>query len=173
MTMPGRLIHYLNHARTANEIPTWWLVSWALMRPIGGESETTSPSCWGTHFLYLSNPPSGSLPIIPCYTSRHVCTKKAIMSSYCDNNVLCPIISLQIHQAGVNTSLGPGLAPHKVRVQQLRLRSVPVRSLYQPWHTGEMVQTLHLAILNHPFIYSFLYQTKCHGPSSEWGCVLF
>ena len=29
----------------------------------------TSPSCWGTHFLYLSNPPSGNLlPIIPCYT---------------------------------------------------------------------------------------------------------
>ena len=26
----------------------------------------TSPSCWGTHFLYLSNPPSGNLlPIIP------------------------------------------------------------------------------------------------------------
>ena len=26
----------------------------------------TSPSCWGIHFLYLSNPPSGNLlPIIP------------------------------------------------------------------------------------------------------------
>ena len=26
----------------------------------------TSPSCWGTHFLYISNPPSGNLPpIIP------------------------------------------------------------------------------------------------------------
>ena len=26
----------------------------------------TSPSCWGTHFLYLSNPPSGNLlPILP------------------------------------------------------------------------------------------------------------
>ena len=26
----------------------------------------TSPNCWGTHFLYLSNPPSGNLlPIIP------------------------------------------------------------------------------------------------------------
>ena len=39
------------------------------MRPIGGELVTTmtSPSCLGTHFLYLSNPPSGNLlPIIPC-----------------------------------------------------------------------------------------------------------
>ena len=39
------------------------------MWPIGGELLTTitSPSCWGTHFLYLSNPPSGNLlPIIPC-----------------------------------------------------------------------------------------------------------
>ena len=38
-------------------------------RPIGGESVTTitSPSCWGTRFLYLSNPPSGNLlPIFPC-----------------------------------------------------------------------------------------------------------
>ena len=38
------------------------------MRPIGGElvKTITSPSCWGTHFLYLSNPPSGNLlPIIP------------------------------------------------------------------------------------------------------------
>ena len=58
-----------DHARTANTIPTWWLVSWDLMRPIGGELVTTitSPSCWGTHFLYPSNPPSGNLlPIIPC-----------------------------------------------------------------------------------------------------------
>ena len=39
------------------------------MRPIGGELVTTitSPSCWGTHFLYLSNPPAGiPVPIIPC-----------------------------------------------------------------------------------------------------------
>ena len=39
------------------------------MRPIGEELVTTitSPSCWGTHFLYLSNPPPGNLlPIIPC-----------------------------------------------------------------------------------------------------------
>ena len=38
------------------------------MRSIGGELVTTitSPSCWGTHFLYLSNPPTGNLlPIIP------------------------------------------------------------------------------------------------------------
>ena len=58
-----------DHARTANTISSWWLVSWDLMRPIGGELVTTltSPSCWGTHFLYLSNPPSGNLlPIIPC-----------------------------------------------------------------------------------------------------------
>ena len=39
------------------------------MRPIGGDLVTTitSPSCWGTHFLYLSNPPAGiPVPIIPC-----------------------------------------------------------------------------------------------------------
>ena len=38
------------------------------MRPIGAELVTTimSPSCLGTHILYLSNPPSGNLlPIIP------------------------------------------------------------------------------------------------------------
>ena len=38
------------------------------MRPIGGELVTTitTPSCWGTHFLYLSNPPAGiPVPIIP------------------------------------------------------------------------------------------------------------
>ena len=38
------------------------------MWPIGGGLVTTitSPSCWGTHFLYLSNPKSGNLlPIIP------------------------------------------------------------------------------------------------------------
>ena len=47
---------------------TWWLVSWDLMWPIGGELVTTitPPSCWVTHFLYLSNPPSGNLlPMIP------------------------------------------------------------------------------------------------------------
>ena len=38
------------------------------MWPIGGELVTTitSPSCWGTHFLYHSNPSYGNLlPIIP------------------------------------------------------------------------------------------------------------
>ena len=38
------------------------------MWPIGGDLVTriTSANCWGTHFLYLSNPPSGNLlPIIP------------------------------------------------------------------------------------------------------------
>ena len=52
----------------SNTIPTWWLVSWDLIWPIGGELVTTitSPSCWRTHFLYLSKPPSGNLlPIIP------------------------------------------------------------------------------------------------------------
>ena len=60
---------FSDHAWTSNIIPTWWLVSWDLMWPIGGELVTTitSPSCWGTHFLYLSNPPSGNLlPIISC-----------------------------------------------------------------------------------------------------------
>ena len=63
---------FSDHAWTSNIIPTWWLVSWDFMWPIGGELVTTItyPSCWGTHFLYLSNPPSGNLlPIIPC--SRH------------------------------------------------------------------------------------------------------
>ena len=58
-TMPDRL---------SNIIPTWWLVSWDLMWPIGEELVTTITfaSCWGTHFLYLSNTPSGNLlPIIP------------------------------------------------------------------------------------------------------------
>ena len=40
------------------------------MRPIGGELVTTitSPSCWGTHFLYLSNLHLGTSfhLIIPC-----------------------------------------------------------------------------------------------------------
>ena len=64
--------HTYNHARTTNTIPTWWLVSWDLMRPIGAELVTTitSPSSLGTHFLYLSNPPSGNLlPIIPWFYS--------------------------------------------------------------------------------------------------------
>ena len=42
--------------------------SYILMRPIGGELMTTIPphSGRGSHFLYLSNPPSGNLPpIIP------------------------------------------------------------------------------------------------------------
>ena len=75
-TMPGLQIHKFDHNRTANTIPTWWLVSWDLMRPIGAELVTTitSPSSWGTHFLYLSNPASGNLlPIIPwiIYSSAH------------------------------------------------------------------------------------------------------
>ena len=46
------------------------------MRPIGGELVTTitSPSCWGTHFPYLSNPPSGNLlPIIPFHAHLTQC----------------------------------------------------------------------------------------------------
>ena len=41
----------------------------------------TSPSCWGTHFLYLSNPPAGiPVPIIPCQQlsqERHCHTIKS------------------------------------------------------------------------------------------------
>ena len=41
----------------------------------------TSPSCWGTHFLYLSNPPSGNLlPIIPC--SIHCETSGRFIDGY-------------------------------------------------------------------------------------------
>ena len=64
-------------------IPTWWLVSWDLMWPIGGELVTTitSPSCWGTHFLYLSNPPSGNLlPIIPWANNRHEYVNQTVTS---------------------------------------------------------------------------------------------
>ena len=52
-----------------------WLAAVSLCRaPIGWLSPLsclfTSPSCWGTHFLYLSNPPSGNLrPIIPCIST--------------------------------------------------------------------------------------------------------
>ena len=52
-----------------------WLAAVSPCRaPIGRLSPLsclfTSLSCWGTHFLYLSNPPSGNLlPIIPCFHS--------------------------------------------------------------------------------------------------------
>ena len=33
------------------------------------ETNRRRVSCWGTHFLYLSNPPAGiPVPIIPCRT---------------------------------------------------------------------------------------------------------
>ena len=55
------------------------------MRPIGGELVTTitSPSCWGTHFLYISNPPSGNLlPIIPwlCVFLIPVCPNQILIT---------------------------------------------------------------------------------------------
>ena len=68
-----------DHAWTANtqvrplpDSKSVWLAGVSPCRaPIGQMSPLsclfTSPSCWGTHFLYLSNPPSGNLllPIIP------------------------------------------------------------------------------------------------------------
>ena len=64
----------------SNVIPTWWLVSWDLMWPIGGELVTTitSQCCWGTHFLYLSNPPSGNLLLI-------IPWGRGTFSKYCEN----------------------------------------------------------------------------------------
>ena len=60
LTTPGLQIHMVNHTRTAN--PCDWLPCHA---PIGRLSPLpclfTSPSCWGTHFLYLSNPTSPNL----------------------------------------------------------------------------------------------------------------
>ena len=73
--------HKFDHTRTANtqvrpqpDCKSMWLAAVSPCRaPIGRLSPLhclfTSPSCWGTHFLYLSNPPSGNLlPIIPCPT---------------------------------------------------------------------------------------------------------
>ena len=43
-----------------------WLPCRCAALPLVGCMSATSPICWGTHFLYLSNPPSGNLlPIIP------------------------------------------------------------------------------------------------------------
>ena len=60
-TTPRLQIHKVDHTRTANSCG--WLPCLPCL--------FISLSCWGTHFLYLSNsnPPSGNLlPIIPCYT---------------------------------------------------------------------------------------------------------
>ena len=66
--------HKFDHTRTANtqvwpqpDCKSVWLAAVSPCRaPIGRLSPLhclfTSPSCWGTHFLYLSN----LLPIIPC-----------------------------------------------------------------------------------------------------------
>ena len=63
-TTSGQQIHKFDHTRTANW--HWLLCRWAAALPLVLPCLFTSPSCWGTHFLYLSNPPSGNLlPIIP------------------------------------------------------------------------------------------------------------
>ena len=63
-TKPGLQIHKFDHTRTANLCD--WLPCRCAALPLVGCLSATSPSCWGTHFLYLSNPPSGYLlPIIP------------------------------------------------------------------------------------------------------------
>ena len=62
-TKPGLQIHKFDHTRTAN--PCDWLPCRCAALPLVGCPSATSPSCWGTHFLYLSNPPSLSfLPIL-------------------------------------------------------------------------------------------------------------
>ena len=66
--MPGQQIHY---GRPHPDSKSVWLAAMSPCRaPICWLSPLscsfTSPSCWGTHFLYLSNHPSGNLlPIIP------------------------------------------------------------------------------------------------------------
>ena len=72
-TKPGLQIHKFDHTRTANLCD--WLPCRCAALPLVGCLSATSPSCWGTHFLYLSNPPSGNLlPIIswsaPCTGDR-------------------------------------------------------------------------------------------------------
>ena len=67
-TKPGLQIHKFDQTRTANLCD--WLPCRCAALPLVGCLSATSPSCWGTHFLYLSNPPSGNLlPIIPWH--RH------------------------------------------------------------------------------------------------------
>ena len=46
----------------------------------------TSPCCWGNHFLYLSNPPSGNLlPIIPW--SEYYLAGEDEAQEYCDGEL--------------------------------------------------------------------------------------
>ena len=42
-----------------------------------------SYSCWGTHFLYLSNPPAGiPVPIIPCWELKISIQASQLVSSW-------------------------------------------------------------------------------------------
>ena len=64
-TKPGLQMHKFDHTQTANPCAVL-----PCRAPTGQLSPLpflfTSPGCWGTHFLYLSSPPSGNLlPIIP------------------------------------------------------------------------------------------------------------
>ena len=58
-TTPGLQIHTVDHTRTANLCD--WLAMSPCRAPIGQLSPLPclfkSPSCWRTHFLYLSDPP--------------------------------------------------------------------------------------------------------------------
>ena len=65
-----------DHTWTSNIInPFDWLPCRCATLPLvgcphyhGSCMSSISPSCWGTHFLHLSNPPSRNfLPIIPCF----------------------------------------------------------------------------------------------------------
>ena len=124
----------------SNTIPSWWLVSWDLMWPIGGELVTTitSPSCWGTHFLYLSNPPSGNLlPIIPCacafrfrYSAwiqvRHLQTNNGFLFIL-NKSEISNIISVNLAAAPLECELSGGCIGHKIT--QWR-RSSPFQMTY-------------------------------------------
>ena len=63
--------NWISQVRPHPDCKSVWLAAVSPCRaPIGRLSPLhclfISPSCWGTHFLYLSNPPSGNLlPIIP------------------------------------------------------------------------------------------------------------
>ena len=59
--LDGKYTTY-DHSRTANTIPTWWLVSWDLMRPIGGDVSQLS-IVEGLIFCTSATPHLGTFPL--------------------------------------------------------------------------------------------------------------